>query len=108
MIEEDVLEEPKLSLERKEADNSSAVEDSNPYIDCQDTTAMTKDELTWYGLRRLKVMLLMEQDMEDILSVSDTPLYRLAVETAHNHVKRCEEKYGISRYDRRLQAISLS
>lgn len=90
MIEEDILEE------------------SNPYIDCQDTAAMTKEDLTWYALRRLKVMLLMEQDMEDILSVSDTPLYRLAVETAHNHVKRCEEKYGISRYDTRLQEISFS
>ena len=90
MTEEEILEEP------------------NPYIDCEDTTIMTKDELDQYGLRRLKVMLLMEQDIEEILSISDTPLYRLAVETAHNHVKRCEEKYRISRYDTRLQAISLS
>jgi hypothetical protein len=80
----------------------------NPYIDCPNTVVMTKDELTWYGLRRLKVMLLMEQDMEDVFSISDTPLYRLAVETAHNHVKRCEERYGISRYDIRLQEISFS
>lgn len=84
------------------------VEEYNPYIDCEDTSTMTKDELIQYGLRRLKVMLLIEQDMEEILSISDTPLYRLAVETAHNHVKRCEEKYGISRYDTRLQAISFS
>ena len=74
-------------------------DDYNPYIDTTDTCNMSENELKSYGLRRLRIMLLMEKDAEEFLKVNDSPLQRMVVETAHHNVERCEQKYGVKRQD---------
>lgn len=56
-----------------------------------------------YALDRMRTMLLMERAAKGQLAVKDTPFQRAVLKTAANHVERCEQRYGISRYDARIQ-----
>ncbi len=76
----------------------------NIYIDRQDTSIMTKDELAEYGLSRMRMMLKLEADAVRWLEIKNTPFQQMVLETARHHVALCEEKYGISRHDMRLRS----
>ena len=68
----------------------------------KDISLMTKEEFDRYGLNRMKIMLKMKKQSEVCLQKRPTPLQDIILQTAENHLTRCEQLFGISRYDRRL------
>ena len=63
---------------------------------------MTKEEFDRYGLNRMKIMLKMKKQSEACLQKKHTPLQDIILQTAENHLSRCEQIFSISRYDRLL------
>ena len=73
--------------------------DINIFEDKEDTSIMTKEEFTEYGVRRLKIMLQLKENAVKHLIRKNTPLQALVLETAEHRVLECEQRFGISRYD---------
>ena len=70
----------------------------------KDVNVMTEEEYTRYGRRRMKAMIRMKELSEEWLKERDTPLQRLVLQTAEHHLSRCEQMFGMSRYDQRLSS----
>jgi len=68
----------------------------------KDINLMIKEEFDRYGHNRMKIMLKMKKQSEVCLQKRPTPLQDIILQTAENHLTRCEQLFGISRYDRRL------
>ena len=72
----------------------------------KDISLMTKEEFDRYGLNRTKIMLKMKKQSEVCLQKRPTPLQDIILQTAENHLSRCEQIFGISRYYKRLSGKS--
>ncbi len=70
----------------------------------KDMSITKQKDNTRYGINRMKMMTKMKQQSELWLQQRDTPLQRLVAQTAEHHLERCEELFGISRYDQRLSS----
>ena len=70
----------------------------------KDVNMMTAEEFVAYGTDRMKAMVRMKQLSEEWLKQRDTPLQRIVLQTAENHLSRCEAMFGISRHDQRLSS----
>lgn len=69
----------------------------------KDINTMTPEEFQRYGRNRVKMMLKMRNQAELWLQQKDTPMQRLVLQTAENHLRRAEKLFGISRSDIRLR-----
>lgn len=65
---------------------------------------MSREE---YAVDRMRAMLRMERLSEKWLAERDTPLQRLVFESAHYHIDAREKRFGISRNDQRVVAVSV-
>ena len=71
----------------------------------KDINTMTPEEFKRYGRNRVKMMLRMRNQAEIWLQQKDTPMQRLVLQTAENHLRHAEEMFGISRADIRMRKI---
>ena len=53
--------------------------------------SMTPEEFQRYGRNRVKMMLKMRNQAEMWLQQKDTPMQRLVLQTAENHLRRAED-----------------
>lgn len=68
----------------------------------KDIRLMTQEEFNKYGLNRMKIMLKMKKQSEACLEKRNTRFQNIILQTAENHLVRCEQMFGTSRYDKML------